>query len=90
MTQSTSAFLFSAIEMAPRDPILGITEAFVADKNPNKVNLGVGVYYDDAGKQLYQWRAWADGKLINLDRYTSASVRTVRVLASPGTPSTRR
>ena len=50
MTQATSAPLFSAIEMAPRDPILGITEAFNADKNPNKVNLGVGVYYDDNGK----------------------------------------
>jgi aromatic-amino-acid transaminase len=36
--------------MAPSDPILGITEAFHADKNPKKVNLGVGVYYDDAGK----------------------------------------
>ena len=36
--------------MAPRDPILGITEAFVADKNPAKINLGVGVYYDDKGK----------------------------------------
>jgi aromatic-amino-acid transaminase len=44
------ASLFAAIEMAPRDPILGITEAFVADKNPNKINLGVGVYYDDNGK----------------------------------------
>ncbi|HYD78777.1 MAG TPA: amino acid aminotransferase [Paucimonas sp.] len=42
--------LFSAIEMAPRDPILGVTEAFNADQNPNKVNLGVGVYYDDNGK----------------------------------------
>jgi aromatic-amino-acid transaminase len=36
--------------MAPRDPILGLTEAFNADKNPKKVNLGVGVYYDDDGK----------------------------------------
>ena len=42
--------LFSAIELAPRDPILGITEAFAADPNPHKVNLGVGVYYDDNGK----------------------------------------
>ncbi|MBS1186123.1 MAG: aspartate/tyrosine/aromatic aminotransferase [Burkholderiaceae bacterium] len=42
--------LFAAIEMAPRDPILGITEAFNADQNPNKINLGVGVYYDDNGK----------------------------------------
>jgi len=35
--------------MAPSDPILGVTEAYVADKNPKKVNLGVGVYTDDAG-----------------------------------------
>ena len=35
--------------MAPSDPILGVTEAFVADTNPRKVNLGVGVYYDDTG-----------------------------------------
>jgi aromatic-amino-acid transaminase len=41
---------FSAVELAPRDPILGINEAFAADTNPNKVNLGVGVYYDDNGK----------------------------------------
>jgi aromatic-amino-acid transaminase len=36
--------------MAPSDPILGVTEAYVADQNPRKVNLGVGVYYDDNGK----------------------------------------
>ena len=42
--------LFSAVEMAPRDPILGINESFAADTNPNKVNLGVGVYFDDNGK----------------------------------------
>lgn len=41
---------FGAIEMAPRDPILGITEAFNADPNPAKINLGVGVYYGDDGK----------------------------------------
>ena len=42
--------LFSAVEMAPRDPILGLNEQFNADTNPKKVNLGVGVYYDDNGK----------------------------------------
>ncbi|MBI4195454.1 MAG: aspartate/tyrosine/aromatic aminotransferase [Betaproteobacteria bacterium] len=36
--------------MAPRDPILGVTETFNVDTNPNKVNLGVGVYCDDSGK----------------------------------------
>ena len=42
--------LFSSVEMAPRDPILGLNEQFNADSNPAKVNLGVGVYYDDNGK----------------------------------------
>ena len=42
--------LFSNVEMAPRDPILGLNEQFNADSNPAKVNLGVGVYYDDNGK----------------------------------------
>jgi aromatic-amino-acid transaminase len=42
--------LLSSVEMAPRDPILGLNEQFAADTNPNKVNLGVGVYYDENGK----------------------------------------
>jgi aromatic-amino-acid transaminase len=42
--------LFSAVEMAPRDPILGLNEQYAADTNPQKVNLGVGVYFDDNGK----------------------------------------
>ena len=45
-----SQSLFAAVELAPRDPILGLTEAFNADTRPGKVNLGVGVYYDDNGK----------------------------------------
>jgi len=45
-----NASLLATVEMAPRDPILGITEAFNADTNPQKVNLGVGVYCDDSGK----------------------------------------
>ena len=45
-----SASLFAAVTMAPRDPILGLNEQFAADPNPAKVNLGVGVYFDDQGK----------------------------------------
>jgi aromatic-amino-acid transaminase len=45
-----STSLFAGVEMAPRDPILGLTEAFNAEKNPSKVNLGVGVFFDDNGK----------------------------------------
>ncbi len=42
--------MFTAVEMAPRDPILGLNEQYAADTNPAKVNLGVGVYFDDNGK----------------------------------------
>ena len=42
--------IFSAVELAPRDPILGLTEAFNADTRPNKVSLGAGVYSNEAGK----------------------------------------
>jgi aromatic-amino-acid transaminase len=41
---------FHGVELAPRDPIIGLTEAFVADTRPNKVNLGAGVYIDESGK----------------------------------------
>jgi aromatic-amino-acid transaminase len=42
--------IFAAVEMAPRDPILGLNESFNADTRSTKVNLGVGVYFDDNGK----------------------------------------
>jgi aromatic-amino-acid transaminase len=45
-----SASIFASVEMAPRDPILGLNEAYNADTRAEKVNLGVGVYYDDNGK----------------------------------------
>lgn len=45
-----NASVLSSVDMAPRDPILGLTEQFNADTNPKKVNLGVGVYVDDSGK----------------------------------------
>ncbi|MBV1775084.1 aspartate/tyrosine/aromatic aminotransferase [Burkholderiaceae bacterium DAT-1] len=42
--------LFASVELAPRDPILGLNEAFNADTRTDKVNLGVGVYFTDEGK----------------------------------------
>jgi aromatic-amino-acid transaminase len=42
--------LFSAVELAPRDPILGLNEQFAVDTHPHKVNLGVGMYYDEEGR----------------------------------------
>jgi aspartate/tyrosine/aromatic aminotransferase len=41
--------MFEKLEMAPADPILGLTEAFNNDSNPAKINLGVGVYKDETG-----------------------------------------
>ena len=38
------------MEMGPPDAILGVTEAYKKDSNPNKINLGVGAYRDDEGK----------------------------------------
>jgi aromatic-amino-acid transaminase len=42
--------LFSSVELAPRDPILGLNEAFAADQRPTKTNLGIGVYTNDEGR----------------------------------------
>ena len=42
--------IYDKITEAPKDPILGLTEEFKSDKNPEKVNLSVGVYQDDNGK----------------------------------------
>jgi aromatic-amino-acid transaminase len=50
MNAPQSPSVLSSVPMAPADPILGVTEAFHADQNPSKVNLGVGVYTDDNGK----------------------------------------
>ncbi|XP_065828272.1 aspartate aminotransferase, mitochondrial-like [Oscarella lobularis] len=48
-TGSTSSW-WSGVPLGPPDPILGITEAFKRDENPNKVDLGAGTYRDDQGK----------------------------------------
>src|SRR2546425_7349195 len=50
MNAPHSPSLLAGVPMAPSDPILGVTEALVADQNPKKVNLGVGVYTDNDGK----------------------------------------
>ncbi|HEY6402268.1 MAG TPA: amino acid aminotransferase [Blastocatellia bacterium] len=46
----TQASPFAQVELAPPDPIIGLTEAFNNDTNPKKVTLGAGVYQDGAGK----------------------------------------
>ncbi|WP_157723092.1 aminotransferase class I/II-fold pyridoxal phosphate-dependent enzyme, partial [Stenotrophomonas pictorum] len=41
---------FATVEQVPGDPILGLTDAYNADTRPTKVNLGVGIYYDESGR----------------------------------------
>jgi len=48
--QSRNNGNWSNVEMGPPDAILGVSEAFKADTDPKKMNLGVGAYRDDAGK----------------------------------------
>ncbi|TWT30278.1 Aspartate aminotransferase [Posidoniimonas corsicana] len=42
--------MFESVSAAPPDAILGLTDAYKADPNPDKINLGVGVYQDASGK----------------------------------------
>ena len=49
-TTPSKRSLWSGVEMGPPDAILGVTEAFKKDTNPQKMNLGVGAYRDDSGK----------------------------------------
>jgi len=60
--------LFSAVEMAPRDPILGLNEAFNADTRTTKVNLGVGVYSNEEGK-IPLLRAVAEAEAIRVAQH---------------------
>jgi len=63
-----AASTFAHVPMGPPDPILGVTEAFKADPNPKKMNLGVGAYRDDQGKpfvlpsvlKVRRYGSWAD------------------------------
>jgi aspartate aminotransferase len=50
LTSKVAFQIFQNVKMAPPDPIIGINNAFNADSDPRKVNLGVGAYRDDNGK----------------------------------------
>ncbi|HEY2761890.1 MAG TPA: aminotransferase class I/II-fold pyridoxal phosphate-dependent enzyme, partial [Pirellulales bacterium] len=73
--------MFETIQPAPADPILGLTEAFRADPNPQKINLGVGVYQDDSGKTpvLESVRKAGERVLANL--------KLMSYLPIPGSPA---
>ena len=86
----------AGVEMAPRDPILGLTEVYVSDTNPSKVNLGVGVYYDDNGKvPLLDCVARAEQQLVAaaqpraylpIDGLPAYDKAVAELVFGPGTP----
>src|SRR5689334_21922024 len=73
--------MFEAIQAAPPDAILGLTEAFRADSNPKKINLSVGVYQDNTGKTPILESVRKAGQLV-LERR-----KTMSYLPIPGSPS---
>jgi aspartate/tyrosine/aromatic aminotransferase len=73
--------MFEAIQPAPRDAILGLTESFKEDPNPKKINLSVGVYQDGSGKTPVLESVRKAGQLV-LERQKSMSY-----LPIPGSPA---
>ena len=69
------------LDLAPADPILGLTESFKADRHPDKINLGVGVYQNASG-QTPVLKAVKQAEKILLETETSKSY-----LAIPGLPA---
>jgi len=64
--------MFEHLEMAPADPIFGLTEAFKKDPNPAKINLGVGVYQDETGKTpIFRAVKEAERRLLDTERNKS-------------------
>lgn len=73
--------LFSAVEMAPRDPILGLNEAFNADTRTTKVNLGVGVYYNEEGR-IPLLRAVAEAEKVRIEAHAPRGYLPIEGIAA--------
>ncbi|GIU48005.1 aminotransferase [Shewanella sairae] len=64
--------IFSQVELAPADPILGLTDAFKADVREHKVNLGVGIYKDESGQTpILKSVKFAEEKLLATEKSKS-------------------
>lgn len=72
--------MFESIQPAPVDVILGLTEAFKADTNPEKINLGVGIYQNAEGKTPVQ------GSVAEATKRVVAAETTKSYLPIPGAP----
>lgn len=73
--------LFESVELAPRDPIFGLTEQYNADTRPGKVNLGVGVYNDDHGR-LPLLKAVRQAEIANIEAASARGYLPIEGLAA--------
>ncbi|KAF3447987.1 hypothetical protein FNV43_RR08694 [Rhamnella rubrinervis] len=75
ISSSTRVFgWWDHVKPAPLDPINGVTEAFLADPSPDKINLGVGAYRDDEGKPVVlQCVREAEAKIVGCEFLESVS-----------------
>merc|ERR1712035_310553 len=64
IARRSAGSFWAGVPMGPPDPILGVSEAFKKDSNPNKMNLGVGAYRGDDGKPFVLPSVRAADKLI--------------------------
>ena len=73
--------IFAQVEPAPRDPILGLIEAFNHDTRPQKVNLGVGVYFTEDGR-IPVLRAVAEAERRRADAPTARGYLPIEGIAA--------
>ena len=73
--------MFESLQPLPPDPILGLNAAFKADDNPNKVDLGIGVYKDEKGNTPVMRAVKEAEKLILNSQLTKAYVGPKGALA---------
>ena len=77
------------LDLAPADPILGLTETFKADTHPDKINLGVGVYQDATGQTpILEAVKQAERRLLETE--TSKSYLSILIINDSGLNTIKR
>lgn len=73
--------MLDAVRPVPTDPILGLITAYQNDPNPDKVDLGAGVYRDAAGRTPIL------AAVRDAEQHLTASEQTKAYVAPPGDPA---
>ena len=66
--------MFESLRAVPADPILNLSILYRQDTNPNKVDLGVGMYKDEAGHTAIMEAVSRAQELILVEEDTKAYV----------------